>query len=140
MNKEKEDYKDYVYLRIPKTEYEKIIDGLICIDKSDIEAWRSDYELAQSLKKAYANRANKIRSRRLLDKIYKAVEDYYLGLFKPEKELTVYKLSKLAKIHYQTAVKYWDMLNMQSWIEKIKRDPTSNLPLFKVEINKLKDF
>ena len=133
-------YKDYVYLRIPKSEYDKIMAGLISIDKSDIKAWRNDYELAQSLKKAYANRANKIRSRRLLDKIYKAVEDYYLGLFKPEKELTVYKLSKLAKIHYQTAVKYWDMLNMQSWIEKIKRDPTSNLPLFKVEINKLKDF
>ena len=133
-------YKDYVYLRIPKAEYNKIINGEMKVTKNDIENWRFDYELAQNLKKAYANRANKIRSRKILDKIYKVVEDYYSGLFDPEKDLNAYKLSKLAKINYRTAVKYWNMLNMQSWIEKIKTDPASNLPLFKIQINKLKDF
>jgi len=130
--KMKEDYKDYVYLRIPKSEYNKIINGEMKVTKNDIENWRFDYELKQSNKTAYAKRANKIKTARIVQKIYKVLENYYTGLFKQEKELTAYKLSKLAKINYRTAQKFFKEHNLDDWIKRFEKDPQA-LKEFKVK-------
>ena len=130
----KEDYKDYVYLRIPKTEYNKIISEDKRVTKEDIEAWRFDYELKQSNKSAYAKRANKIKTARIIQKIYKTLENYYLGLFRDEKkELTAYRLSKLAKINYRTAKKFFEEHNLKEWLPRFETSPQEELKKFKVE-------
>jgi len=130
----KEDYKDYVYLRIPKDEFEKIIAGKKKITQEDVKSWRFDYELKQSEKRAYAKRANKIKKARTIQKIYKALEYYYLGLFKDEKkELTAYKLSKLAKINYRTAKKFFEEHNLQEWLPQFEKEPQNSLKEFKIQ-------
>ena len=134
MNKEQEDYKDYVYLRIPKSEYNKIVSGDKRVTKEDIKAWRFDYELKQSNKSAYAKRANQIRTARIIQKIYKILENYYLGLFRnEEKELTAYRLSKLAKINYRTAKRFFEEHNLKEWLQKFEKDPQNSLKEFKVK-------
>ena len=128
----KEDYKEYVYLRIPKAEYNKIVSGDKRVTKEDIEAWRFNYELKQSNKTAYAKRANKIKTARIVQKIYKVLENYYTGLFKQEKELTAYRLSKLAKINYRTAKRFFEEHNLKEWLPRFETNP-QELKKFKVE-------
>jgi len=128
----KEDYKDYVYLRIPKTEYDKIINKEKKVTKEDIEGWRFNYELKQSEKASYARRAHKIKKAKTIQKIYKALENYYTGLFKQEKELTAYKLSKIAKINYRTAKKFFEEHNLNDWLKRFEANP-QDLKKFRVE-------
>jgi len=128
----KEDYKKYVYVRIPIEDYEKIIKGEIKPNKSNLEAWRFNYEIKQSDKAVYAKRASKIKHRKTIQKLYKALEQYYAGLFKEEKELNPNKLSKLAKVNYKTASKFWKEHNLNSWIKKFKSNPVEELKNFKI--------
>jgi len=130
----KEDYKDYVYLRIPKDEYKKIIDGQKKITSQKLKEWRYDYELKQSSKTQSAKKAHKIKKARTIQKIYKALENYYLGLFQDEKkELTPYKLSKLAKVNFRTAKKFWEEHKLSEWVEKFKLNPQQYLKEFKIQ-------
>jgi len=132
-DKKKEDYKEFVYIRIPKDEYDKIMAEEIKVTKHDIKGWRFDYEVKQSEKASYARRANKIKKARIVQKIYKSLEDYYLGLFKDEKkELTAYKLSKLAKVNYRTAKKFFEEHNLQEWLPQFEKDPQKALKEFKI--------
>ena len=133
-DKKKEDYKEFVYIRIPKDEYDKIMAEEIKVTKHDIKGWRFDYEVKQSEKASYARRANKIKKARIVQKIYKSLEDYYLSLFKDEKkELTAYKLSKLAKVNYRTAKKFFEEHKLDSWIKKFEENPSEELKKFKIE-------
>ena len=130
----KEDYKGYIYIRIPKVEYEAIMKGKRKVSADDIEEWRFNYEVKQVDKKVKAKRASKIKQSRTIQKIYKALENYYLGLFKEEvKELTPYQLAKLAKVNYVTARKFFETHNLNDWIKKFEDNPTQELRNFKIE-------
>jgi hypothetical protein len=130
----KEDYKDYVYIRIPKSEYNKIIKGEKKVTKNDLEAWRFGYELKQSEKIAYAKRANKIKQARVVQKIFKTLEDYYTGLFTEKtQELTPYKLSKLANVNYRTAKSFWEKHNLGIWIKEFRSKKGEALKEFKIK-------
>ena len=130
----KEDYKDFVYIRIPKEEYEAIIQGKRKVTADDIEEWRFNYEVKQVDKKVKAKRASKIKQSRTIQKIYKALENYYLGLFKEEaKNLTPYRLAKLAKVNYMTARKFFETHKLEEWIRRFESNPTQELRNFKIE-------
>ena len=130
----KEDYKDYVYVRIPISEYNEIIEGKRKINKSDLEDWRFNYEIKQIDKRAYAKRANRIKVSKTIQKLYKALESYYLSLFKEEnKRLTAYQLSKLAKVNYRTAKKFFENHKLDDWIERFEENSVEELKRFKIE-------
>ena len=130
----KEDYKNYVYVRIPKDEYQAIMEGKRKITKDDLEIWRFNYETKQLDKKAKAKRANDIKVARTVQKMYKALEDYHLGLFKEEAtKLTPYKLAKLANVNYLTAKKFWERHNLDKWLDKFAKNPSEELRNFKVD-------
>ena len=130
----KEDYKDYVYVRIPISEYNDIMQDKKKVTKDDLEEWRFNYEIKQMDKVAYAKRANKIKVAKTIQKLYKALENHYLGLFKEDnKKLTPYKLSKLAKVNYRTAKKFWENHKLDEWIKKFDKNSIEELKSFKVE-------
>ncbi len=130
----KEDYKNFVYVRIPVSEYNEIIEGKRKITKNDLEDWRFNYEIKQIDKRAYAKRANRIKVAKTIQKLYKALESYYLSLFKEEnKRLTAYQLSKLAKVNYRTAKKFFETHKLEEWLEKFEANPVEELKNFKVE-------
>jgi len=131
-NTKKEDYKKYVYVRIPIEEYEEIMQGKKKITKGDLEAWRFSYDLKQNEKKAYARRASKIKQKKTILKLLKALENYYTGLFKEEKELNSSRLAKLAKVNYKTANKFWKEHHLQEWISKFENNPNDALKEFKI--------
>ncbi len=132
-NVTKEDYKNYIYVRIPKEEYEEIMQGKRKVTKNDLEVWRFHYEIKQIDKIAYAKRANRIKVAKTMKKIYKALENYYLGLFKNEKKLTPYQLAKLSKVNYLTARKFWERHNLDEWINRFEKNPLDELKRFKIE-------
>jgi len=121
-----------VYVRIPVEEYQEIIQGKKKITKGDLEAWRFSYEIKQSDKIAYARRAARIKQKKTILKLLKALEDYYTGLFKEEKELNPSRLAKLAKVNYKTANKFWKEHNLQEWINKFEKNPANALKEFKI--------
>ena len=120
---EKYDYKNYVYLRIPISEYNKIIEGKMSFDKTDLQRWVDDYYYKQVKKRTYAKFANEKKTAKAIKKLYKALEDYYTGLFREDdKELSINKLSKLAGVNYRTASKFWKENNLQDWLPKFRED------------------
>ena len=120
---EKYDYKDYVYLRIPISEYNEIMQGKKRLRKADFLRWVEDYYYKQVEKRAYARIANDKKTAKTIKKLYKALEDYYTGLFRDdEKELSINKLSKLAGVNYRTASKFWKENNLQDWLSKFKEN------------------
>ena len=120
---EKYDYKDYVYLRIPISEYNEIMRGKKRLRKADFLRWVEDYYYKQAERRAYAKIANDKKTAKTIKKLYKALEDYYTGLFRDdEKELSINKLSKLAGVNYRTASKFWRENNLQDWLSKFKEN------------------
>jgi len=138
---EKYDYKDYVYLRIPITEYNEIMQGKKRLRKSYLESWRKDYEYKQVEKRAYARVANQKKIANTIKKLYKALENYYLGLFGEEKkELSINKLSKLAGVNYRTASKFWKENNLSEWLIKFEEDPVDELRNFYYQLTTKYDY
>ena len=120
---EKYDYKNYIYLRIPISEYNEIMQGKKRLRKDDFKRWVDDYFYRQAEKRAYARIANDKKTAKTIKKLYKALEDYYIGLFsEEEKELSINKLAKLAGVNYRTASKFWKENNLQDWLPKFKED------------------
>ena len=119
----KNDYKDYVYLRLPISEYNEIMEGKKRLKKVDFKRWVDDYYYKQAEKRAYAKIANEKKIAQAVKKLYKALEDYYTTLFKEEKkELSINKLSKLAGVNYRTASKFWKENNLQDWLKKFEKN------------------
>jgi len=137
----KEDYKNYIYFKIPKEEFERLkkealenekgrYKKLISFDelmdyyylyKGKIEGKEKGAKLAHRIKKAKTNM-----------NIYKALENYYTGLFRENTRLTPYRLSKLSKTHYQTAKRFWNEYNLDYWIKEFEKD-NSSLSKFKFQ-------
>ena len=121
----KYDYKNYVYLRIPKEEYEDIIKNQKQVSYIDLEYWHKTYKLKNIHKTIKAEWANIQKKKKVLEKIYTALEMWYNGLFKDDtKDLTSYQLAKLAGVNYLTARKYWEE---EKWKEKFKQNASKAL-------------
>lgn len=121
-------YKDYVYLKIPKETFEKIIEEKKEVPWYELEFWKREYERNVFKKKLGANIANSVKRKKTLKKIYEALDNYYRGLFKEKEDLTSYKLAKLAGVNYLTAKKYWEK---EGWKYKFLQDPRGSLIEFK---------
>ena len=132
MKKNKQDYKDYIYIRIPKDEYKAIIEEKRKVSADDIETWRFNYEIKQSTKTKGARKAAKTKEYRTVSKIYKALENYYTNLLFDGEHITIYKLAKLAKVSYPTAKKFWYQYNLDKWLENFKHKKQEALKDFKL--------
>jgi len=127
----KNDYKDYIYIRIPKEDYEYIIKNKKQVSYVDLEDWHKNYKFKNIRKKISAEWANIQKKKKVLEKIYNALDIYYNGLFKEDtKALTSYRLAKLAGVNYLTARKYWEE---EGWKENFKKDYRKALTELKKE-------
>jgi len=137
----KESYKDFVYLKIPKYEYEKLLaigaekgtkKKVISID--DLTRWEIIYRLGIENKENSALEAHRRKKARKDIQIYQALENYFTGLFKSELEhISIYKLSKLAKVNYRTAKRFWEDYNMDHWLKEFEKRKSEALKEFKIQ-------
>ena len=137
----KETYKDFVYIKIPKDEYEKLLKlgakkgtktKVISID--DLTRWEINYRLDIENKQNSAIEAHRRKKAKKDIQIYQTLENYFTGLFKSELEhINAYKLSKLAKINYRTAKRFWDDYNLDYWIKEFEKRGSKTLKEFKIK-------
>jgi len=137
----KESYKDFVYFKMPKDEFEKILELLkekgrkskvISID--DLLRYKLLYEMDIENKQNSASEAHRRKKAKKDIQIYKTLENYYTGLFKNELEhINPYKLSKLAKINYRTAKRFWNDYNLYYWIKEFEKRGSKALREFKIQ-------
>jgi len=129
----KQDYKDFVYIRIPRSVYEDIIENNRKLSAIDLKLYRYDYLDKHFNKKLASEKARKAKERKTALRILKTLENYYLGLFREQnKPLSIYTLSKLAKINYRTAKRFFERYNLKEWIPKFEEDPVNALKEFKI--------
>ena len=137
----KETYKDFVYLKIPKDEYEKLLaigaekgTKKKIISVEDLTRWEITYRLGIENKEISALEARRRKKAKKDIQIYQALENYLTGLFKSELEhINIYKLSKLAKVNYRTAKRFWKEYNMNHWIKEFKKRGSEALREFKIQ-------
>ena len=137
----KENYKDFVYLKISKDEYEKLLKvgaekgtktKVISID--DLTRWEISYRLDIENKQNSAIEAHRRKKAKKDLQIYQMLENYYTGLFKKELErLNAYKLSKLAKVNFRTARRFWEDYNLNYWVKEFERRGSEALKEFKIQ-------
>ena len=137
----KENYKDFVYLKISKDEYEKLLSlgakkgtktKLISID--DLTRWEISYRLDIENKQNSAIEAHRRKKAKKDIQIYQTLENYYTGLFKNELErLNAYKLSKLAKVNFRTARRFWEDYNLDYWVKEFEKKGSEALKEFKIQ-------
>ena len=137
----KESYKDFVYLKIPKDEYEKLLaigaekgtkKKLISID--DLTRWEIIYRLGIENKEISASEARRRKKAKKDIQIYQTLEKFLTGLFKSELEhINAYKLSKLAKVNYRTAKRFWEDYNLDYWLKEFEKRGSEALKEFKIQ-------
>jgi len=126
----KESYKDFIYLKIPKDEWEKIEKTALEKGKhikqlsyENLLEYKFAYELWIENKQISASEASRRKKSKKDIQIYQTLESFFTGLFKSELEhINPYKLSKLAKVNYKTAKRFWNEYNLNYWIPKIEKD------------------
>ena len=137
----KETYKDFVYLKIPKDEYEKLLalgaekgtkKKVISID--DLTRWEIIYRLGIENKEISALEARRRKKAKKDIQIYQTLEKFLTGLFKSELEhINAYKLSKLAKVNYRTAKRFWEDYNLDYWLKEFEKRGSEALKEFKIQ-------
>ena len=137
----KESYKDFVYFKIPKDEFEKILElvkekgrnaKVISID--DLLRYELAYRMGTENKQISASEAHRRKKAKKDIQIYQILENYYTGLFKNELErINAYKLSKLAKVNFRTAKRFWEDYNLDYWIKEFERRGNEALREFKIQ-------
>jgi len=128
------DYKHYVYLKVPKQRYNEIINNKEEVKAREIQQWRDLYKNKLYNKRAGANTANKVKQRKILEKILRTLNNIKYNLLLNEedkKDLTPYKLAKLANINYLTAKKYWTEELREEW----KKDPDEAILSVKIMLD-----
>jgi hypothetical protein len=136
----KETYKDFVFLKIPKDVWREI--EKIAIEKgkytkqlsyNDLIDYKFLYERDIEHKQISALEAHRQKKARKDIQIYQALEKFFTGLFKSELEhITPYKLSKLAKVNYRTAKRFWNEYNLDYWIKEFESKGSKALNEFKI--------
>jgi len=137
----KESYKDFVYLKIPKEKFEEFLQ--IARDKGkktkilsvdDLLEFKYLYERDIEHKQISASEAHRRKKAKKDIQIYQALEKWLTGLFKSEFErINPYKLSRLAKVNYRTAKRFWEEYNLDKWIIEFEKSPGEALKRFKIE-------
>ena len=130
------DYKKFVYLKVPVERYEEIINNKERIDYEEIIDWRRNYEGVIYDKRAGASKANAEKQKRTLNKLIKALKDLNSNIFLKEedkKNLTSYRLAKIAKVNYLTARKYFNEEIQTLW-KKNPKDAIITLELMREHI------
>ena len=137
----KESYKDFVYLKIPKEKFEEFLQ--IARDKGkktkilsvdDLLEFKYLYERDIEHKQISASEAHRRKKAKKDIQIYTNLENYFTGLFRSEFErINPYKLSKLAKVNYRTAKRFWEEYNLDKWITEFEKDPQNSLKEFKIQ-------
>ena len=137
----KENYKDFVYLKISKDEYEKLLSlgaekgtktKLISID--DLTRWEISYRLDIENKQNSAIEAHRRKKAKKDIQIYQTLENFFTGLFKSELEhINAYKLSKLAKVNFRTAKRFWEDYNLDYWVKEFEKRGSKALKEFKIQ-------
>jgi len=123
------DYKRFVYLKVPKERYEEIIKNREKVTYNEIEDWMRNYKSVMYDKKAAAYKANIEKQKRTLDAIINTLMRIKMDLFATDKKnLTAYKLAKLAKVNYLTAKKYFTEEIKKEW----ERDPEEAILSLKI--------
>ena len=129
----KESYKDFVYIRIPRSVYEDIIENNGKLSAVDLKLYRYDYLDKHFNKRLASEKARKAKEKKTTLRILKALENYYLGLFREQnKPLSIYTLSKLSKVNYRTAKRFFEKYNLDEWIPRFEKEPTEALKEFKI--------
>ena len=129
----KQDYKDFVYIRIPKSVYEDIIENNGKLSAIDLKLYRYDYLDKHFNKRLASQKARRAKEKKTTLRILKALENYYLGLFREQnKPLSIYTLAKLSKVNYRTAKRFFEKYNLQEWIPRFEKEPTEALKEFKI--------
>jgi len=129
----KQDYKDFVYIRIPKLVYEDIIENNRKLSANELKVYRYDYLDKHFNKRLASEKARKAKEKKTTLRILKALENYYLGLFREQnKPLSIYTLSKLSQVNYRTAKRFFEKYNLDEWIPKFEKEPTEALKEFKI--------
>ena len=129
----KQDYKDFVYIRIPRRVYGDIIKNNRKLSAIDLKLYRYDYLDKHFNKKLASEKARKAKERKTALRILKALENYYLGLFREQnKPLSIYTLSKLSKVNYRTAKRFFERYNLKEWIPKFENNSQNALKEFKI--------
>ena len=101
-----------IYICIPETEYNSIVNGKERVTKAKLRKWRENYEKHIQNKKINAVKANKAKQEKTIEKIINSLKKLNT---EDKKNLTPYKLSKLAKVNYRTAKKFWEKHNLDKW-------------------------
>jgi len=129
----KQDYKEFVYIRIPKSVYEDIIENNRKLSANELKVYRYDYLDKHFNKRLASQKARKAKERKTALRILQTLENYYLGLFrKQNKPLSIYTLSKLSKVNYRTAKRFFKKYNLDEWIPRFEKEPTEALKEFKI--------
>jgi len=129
----KQDYKDFVYIRIPRSVYEDIIENNGKLSAIDLKLYRYDYLDKHFNKRLASQKARKAKEKKTTLRILKALENYYLGLFREQnKPLSIYTLSKLSKVNYRTAKRFFEKYNLNEWIPRFEKEPNKTLKEFKI--------
>jgi len=129
----KQDYKNFVYIRIPKRVYEDIIENNRKLSAIDLKLYRYDYLDKHFNKKLASEKARKAKERKTALRILKVLENYYLRLFREQnKPLSIYTLSKLAKINYRTSKRFFEKYHLDEWIPKFENNSQNALKKFKI--------
>jgi hypothetical protein len=137
----KENYKDFVYFKIPVDEFEELLrtakekgKKTKAISVDDLLRYKYLYERDIESKQISALNANRIKKAKKDIQIYQALEKHYTGLFRGEFEhINPYKLSKIAKINYRTAKRFWEEYNLDKWIIEFEKSPNEALKRFKIQ-------
>jgi len=137
----KESYKDFVYFKMPKEKFEEFLK--IARDKGkktkvlsvdDLLEFKYLYERDIEHKQISASEAHRRKKAKKDIQIYQALENYFTGLFKSEFErINPYRLSKLAKINYRTAKRFWEEYNLDKWLNEFERRGAEALKEFKIQ-------
>ena len=115
-------YKDYLYFRISKAEFETL-DEKDCITKEDLKRFMIDYKDAVLNKKFSANKAARLKSVQTKKKFLNALERMLRSLIREDtKNITPYRVAKEANISYLSAKKYFEAYNITQRLEELQKD------------------
>ena len=129
----KQDYKEFVYIRLPRRVYEDIIENNRKLSANELKVYRYDYLDKHFNKKLASARARKAKEKKTTLKILKTLENHYLGLFREQnKPLSIYTLAKLSKVNYRTAKRFFEKYNLEEWIPRFEKNPANALKEFKI--------
>lgn len=134
----KETYKDFVYFKMPKSVFEELIKKAeeegkdkALLNFYQLSAYKHLYEEDIQSKQKSAKEAHR-RKKAILDmKIYKALENYYTGLFRGDlKHINYSSLAKIANVNYRTAKRFFEEYNLSYWLKEFEKKGSKALREF----------